>query len=545
MAFLSTLIIAVLITALTIPLLRRLALRHNLVDLPDERKVHSQPIPRVGGAAMVLGAFVPLVYWEWQNPFLRAYLLAAVILILFGLADDLRNIAPVWKLVGQGGAAAVIILLGGVRITTLGTLMPEGGSLPVWFSILLTLVAIVGVTNAINLADGLDGLAGGIGLLCIATIAFLAWQEGDLDIALIAVALCGATFGFLRYNTYPASIFMGDTGSQLLGFSAISLSLALTQGSTPLSPTVPLLILGFPVLDTLTVMTGRMVRGRSPFSADKTHFHHSLLALGLHQTESVLVIYMIQVGLILAAYRLRFYSDWLLLGGYLLFSAGVLALFAVSRQQGWQPKRARLLTDSKLYLARLRDRSPAIKYIFRSFYLIYPALVVLITVLAGRASGALSLAALAALAALVAMLAVWLYRPSSSVALLRGIIYLLVPYSVYRSEQWLAGQLPLVTWSYRLLFLLVVLLNILVSKLTRRSAGFKSTPLDFLIFFLTVALMLPAAQSPDYYLGLVGAKIIILYYGCEVLMAELRGKPTVLMCGVAVSLALLALRWFV
>jgi len=540
MEFLSTLIIAVLITSLTIPLLQRLALRYSLVDIPNERKVHSKPIARVGGVAMALGAFVPLIYWQRGDRFLQAYLLSALVLVAFGLADDLLDISPAWKFLGQSAAAAIIIGLGGVQVLTLGSLLPEGIALPPWGLIVLTLVAIVGVTNAINLSDGLDGLAGGISLLGIAFIGFLAWQEGDLIIGLIAVALCGAIFGFLRYNTFPASIFMGDTGSQLLGFSAIALALSLTQGNTPLSPAVPLLILGFPVLDTLSVMTGRIIRGRSPFSADKSHFHHSLLALGLHQTESVLVIYVIQVTLIVAAYLLRFYSDWLLLGGYLFFSATVLTIFAVTRRCEWEPKRTRPVWKWKLYLRFVRDRTSTIKYLYRGLYLLYPAMLVAIFAISGPASGAV---ALSAVGAVVLMALVHHFLPERFKSLLHGIVYLMVPYGVYLSERWIAGQPPVVATGYNLLFGLLALLNILVSKLTRRKEGFKSTPLDFLIFFLAVAPLLPVASAPDLWLGLVAAKVIILYYSWEVLMAEMRGAYTQVVCGIVTSMAALVLWW--
>lgn len=540
MSFLTTLISSVLLTAGTIPLLSRLALCYNLVDIPNERKVHSRPIPRVGGLAIALGAFVPLICWEWGNRFLQAYLLSAMVLIIFGLADDLRDISPLWKLVGQSTAAAIIIFMGGVRVVTLGSLLPEAVVLPPWILVILTLVAIVGVTNAINLADGLDGLAGGISLLGIATVGFLAWLEGDMIIGLIAVALCGAIFGFLRYNTFPASIFMGDTGSQLLGFSAITLALSLTQGNTATSPVIPLLILGFPVLDTLTVMTGRIIRGRSPFLADKSHFHHSLMALGLHQTESVLVIYVIQVALILAAYYFRFFSDWLLLGGYLIFSAAVLTLFSLSMNYEWEPKRAEPLIKVKTCLCRLRDKTSAIKYLFRGFCLLYPALLALTLAISGPVSGAVALT----IGGLMLLMAVVRYLlPDRFEYLLHGIIYLIVPYGVYLSEQWLNGQPPVIARGYNLIFGLVTLLYILVSKLTRRKDGFVSTPMDFLIIFLAAAPLLPEASAPDFRFGLVAAKIIILYYGCEVLMAELRGKYRILTVGVVAALTVLVARW--
>ena len=184
---------------------------------------------------------------------------------------------------------------------------------------------------------------------------------------LIALALVGAIFGFLRFNTYPATVFMGDTGSQLLGFSAITLSLDLTQGNTPLSPVLPLILLGFPVLDTLTVMAIRIATGRSPFLADRNHFHHNLMALGLRHTESVTVIYAGQTALVFAAFLLRFHSDWLLLSGYLVFSITTVVLLSVAGRNGWHEK---LVDVTELgssvfrYLQDVKIEGIAIRYAF-------------------------------------------------------------------------------------------------------------------------------------------------------------------------------------
>ena len=166
-----------------------------------------------------------------------------------------------------------MIFFGGLQIKFLGVCLPDGFQLPEILSVLLTLLAIVGVTNAINLSDGLDGLAGGSSLLIFLCIGYLAYTgsyiANNYFIVLISASVIGSIFGFLRFNTYPATVFMGDAGSQLLGFLAITLSLGLTQCNTPLSAFLPLLLLGFPVLDTLAVMVERISNGRSPFKPIK------------------------------------------------------------------------------------------------------------------------------------------------------------------------------------------------------------------------------------------------------------------------------------
>ena len=154
--------------------------------------------------------------------------------------------------------------------------------------------------------------------------------------ALLAVAVIGAIFGFLRFNTHPAIVFMGDAGSQLLGFLAVCLALYVSQASETVSRTFPLLLLGFPILDTLTVMSERIVKGVSPFKADKNHLHHKLMRLGMSHAESVVAIYALQFALVMSAFVLRFYSEWTLLLIYLVFCAIVLTGFFWADRHGWQ-----------------------------------------------------------------------------------------------------------------------------------------------------------------------------------------------------------------
>ena len=272
------------LTIVLIPILTGLARKVKAIDIPDERKIHQHPMPRAGGAAMALGALIPILLWVPQSPFSRAILIGAGIVTVFGITDDIRNLGYKAKFAGQLVAALVVVFYGGVEIRDLGMLVRDYALLPHWVAIPLTVLVIVGVTNAINLSDGLDGLAGGISLLTFACIGYLAYLNGQILVTLLSIASVGAVFGFLRYNTYPASVFMGDAGSQLIGFLAVTLSLKLTQGNTPLSPLLPLILLGFPILDTMTVMLERLAEKKSPFAPDKNHLHHKLIRLGFFHT---------------------------------------------------------------------------------------------------------------------------------------------------------------------------------------------------------------------------------------------------------------------
>ena len=259
---------------------------------------------------MGLGAFLPIILWAPVDQFVKSILIGAGIVVIFGLIDDVKQIGVRSKFIGQILAALIVIIYGGIKIKFCGMLAPPGFLLPDWASIPLTLLIVVAVTNAINLSDGLDGLAGGISLLTFICIGYLAYANNFQTIEIMSVAMVGAIFGLLRYNTHPAVVFMGDSGSQLLGFFAITISLALTQKSTQLSPVLPLFIIGLPVIDTLWVIIRRITLKKSPFVADKNHLHHKLMHLGLFHSESVISIYILHASMVFIAFIFRSKSDW-------------------------------------------------------------------------------------------------------------------------------------------------------------------------------------------------------------------------------------------
>ena len=295
------------------PIFINLAYRANILDIPDQRKIHLNPIPRVGGIAMGLGAFLPIILWAPIDQFVKSMLIGAGIVVVFGLVDDVKHIGFKPKFAGQIIAALIVILYGGLKVKSFGMLAPQGFLLPDWISIPFTLFIIVAVTNAINLSDGLDGLAGGISLLTFLCVGYLAYTYDFQSLETMSVAMIGAIFGLLRYNTHPAVVFMGDSGSQLLGFFAITISLSLTQQCDQLSPILPLYIVGLPVIDTLWVIIRRITLRKSPFAADKNHLHHKLMRLGLYHSESVISIYLLHASLVCMAFIFRSKSDWFLL----------------------------------------------------------------------------------------------------------------------------------------------------------------------------------------------------------------------------------------
>jgi UDP-GlcNAc:undecaprenyl-phosphate GlcNAc-1-phosphate transferase len=284
------LILASAVSMLVIPVVARLAPRLGLIDTPDPRKVHTAPTPRIGGWGIALGTLVPLVLLFKFDPLLQSFVIGVAALFLFGVWDDARELGHWPKFVGQAIATGIVVFHGDLYVTRLPFV--EGFSFAPLAGQLFTMVAMTGVINAINHSDGLDGLAGGETLLSLMAIAFLGHTASDGFVTGIALATIGGTLGFLRYNTHPAQVFMGDSGSQVLGFSLAFLVVDLSQVVNPaMSAAVPVLLLGLPIADILVVLYKRASGGMNWFRATRNHVHHRLLDLGFTHFESVVCIY--------------------------------------------------------------------------------------------------------------------------------------------------------------------------------------------------------------------------------------------------------------
>jgi UDP-GlcNAc:undecaprenyl-phosphate GlcNAc-1-phosphate transferase len=253
---------ALFLSIVSIPLLIRASGFLQLVDTPTEdRKLHTVATPRSGGFGIVIGVFFSLLLWLKPEDYLWSVFISSAIIVVFGLLDDRFDLHFSWKFFGQI-AAVVVLMAGGVVIDVVPLLGLNAA--PVWVSYPLTFFFILGVINAVNLSDGLDGLAAGIILLSLGLVAFFAYQIHSNAIVLVALAVMGGLLGFLRYNTFPARVFMGDTGSQFLGLITVSLAILVSQHeSSAISPALPLLILGLPILDNLMVMAIRHMKGFS------------------------------------------------------------------------------------------------------------------------------------------------------------------------------------------------------------------------------------------------------------------------------------------
>ena len=287
--------VAFAIAFLTTPPVKRFAESIGAIDVPkDERRVHNHPIPRMGGLAIFLGFVLSMLLFVDMSTQIVGLLLGTVIIAVMGALDDIVNLNAWVKLAGQIVAAGVAIRCG-IVVDAISNFTPSGGTTFLytnWLAIPITLFWIVACTNAVNLIDGLDGLAVGVSTISSLTMLLVSLFVAEPSVSLILAALTGACVGFMPYNRNPAKIFMGDVGSQMLGFVLSTASIiGLFKFHAIISFLVPLLALAVPLADTVFAFIRRIVHGQSPFHADRGHFHHRLLALGMSQKQAVAVLY--------------------------------------------------------------------------------------------------------------------------------------------------------------------------------------------------------------------------------------------------------------
>ncbi len=278
--------IALFFGLILIPIVRKISFRLGVVATPRKDRWHSTPTPKIGGVgifvAFAIALFLCLSYIPVEQP-PWALLLGATITFGLGLYDDFKRISPPAKLVGQIIATAIVVFFGrNLQFFEIEAL-----------NVLFTFAWLIGITNAINLLDNMDGLAGGIAFIAALMLSIMFWQISSYDLLLISLALAGAALGFLRYNFPPASIFMGDSGSQFLGFTLASLAIARVPRASDLLAIlgVPTLLFLLPILDTTLVTVTRILRGQSPAQGGRDHTSHRLIAFGLTERQAVLILY--------------------------------------------------------------------------------------------------------------------------------------------------------------------------------------------------------------------------------------------------------------
>ena len=544
MTLFSTFLISTIVTILLMPIFINLACKLNVMDFPNDRKVHCDPIPRIGGVVMALGALAPILIWAPLDEFVKATMIGSGILVVFGFVDDLRGIGFRSKFGGQILAALIVVLYGGLKIKTLSVFTPGSFSLPDWVAIPFTVTVIVAVTNAINLSDGLDGLAGGITLLSFLCIGYLSYLDGFQQNEVMSVAMVGAIFGLLRYNTHPATVFMGDVGSQLLGFMAITLFLSLTRKYHETTIILTLFIMGIPIIDTMCVIVQRVLKGRSPFVADQNHIHHKLMRLGLYHSESVLTIYLMHATLVCLGFIFRLKSPWFLMTFYALFSGLIIALISIADANGWRISRYHFLDKIvKGQLRVLKEERAIIKFSFRAVEIGFIFLLLFSCFLPSHINIYFSFFSVALL---FVILIAWQIKKEWAFNVIEVAIFLMIPFLIYLCERdviYLADTILEKAYSFS--FGLLIVFVLLTLKFSRRR-GFKSTPMDFLIIFVAVVVPnLPDERIQSWQMGLVAAKIVVLFFTYEVLKGELRLDTKRLSVTGIMTLMVISIRGFI
>jgi UDP-GlcNAc:undecaprenyl-phosphate GlcNAc-1-phosphate transferase len=350
-SYISAFLVAAVLNGLATPLMRKLALRLGAVAHPGGRNIHRQSVPRLGGVPIGLATLVPVVALLFVRHSVVAQavsedalkvigvVVGGVAMCALGAVDDLRGMRALHKLIAQVGVGALAFACG-LRIESV--FLPIVGGLSMGpLALPITVFWFVGVINAINLIDGLDGLAAGVVFFAgVTNFTVAAIISQDAFTAVLLASMLGAVLAFLFYNSNPARIFMGDSGSYFLGFllAATSLSGGAPKVSTAVALAVPVLALGVPIFDTLFAMVRRILERRSPFAADRRHIHHRLLDLGLTQHRAVLILYGATVGLTGFAIALALDRSWdigvaLVIGSIALI--GIIRFFSGRREHAW------------------------------------------------------------------------------------------------------------------------------------------------------------------------------------------------------------------
>ena len=281
---------------LLVPIIKKIAIHVNAMDMPNERKVHKVPMPRMGGLAIFLSFMLGYMLYARESTVMLSVLMGSFLIIICGMLDDINSIHARYKFIVQIIAAATVCIYGNLTLNYV-SFLGLNMYFPAPFNYIITIFFMVAIMNAINLIDGLDGLAAGISSIYFVTIAIIAFilnQMGGLDV-ILSLIMAGATLGFLVHNFPPASIFMGDSGSLFLGYIISVIALLGFKATTLTSLIIPICILAIPIFDTASAIIRRLLKGQNIGKPDKEHFHHQLLKMKFSPRTTILIIYFITI----------------------------------------------------------------------------------------------------------------------------------------------------------------------------------------------------------------------------------------------------------
>lgn len=528
--------LAMAISMVIIPQLIRWAPALGMLDEPDHRKVHVAPIPRVGGIGIVLGALVPMMIWLPFDADIISVLIGSFILLIFGTWDDVKELGHYVKFIGQFASAIIVVYYGDIYVSHFPfiglDLLDESIGRP------FTVIAIVGMINAINHSDGLDGLAGGESLLSLGAIIYLAYIFDGSQVMLIAAAVAGGIFGFLRFNSHPAYVFMGDGGSQFIGFILAVLVIYLTQQvNTVVSPALPALLVGLPVLDILAVFYLRAKHKMNLFKATNNHVHHRLLQLGFYHYESVIIIYSIQILFVMCAVLLPYESDGLIISIYLGVCFLLFSSLTFAERMG-----LRVHVDTKsrnVFFSSIMDRYEPVMSVP---YTMLGAGLSLFFVAAAITSTNIPIDFAVSAIVLMCLLALVISTKWLNMYFYRLVMFVTIAFSVF-----LLSTYP-PAWVQDEMFLLYtyfVIMGVLVFTCARLMGleRFRMSPLDYLMIIMAlISGLLPDTEVGSSSLTWMVIQIIVLFYACELIIQKMKNQFNSLTGAATLALVLVAIR---
>ncbi len=336
-------ILIILLTILLVSLVIKFSSKIGLLDIPNDRSSHVAPTPRGAGVAMFFSYMIVLILFH--NSFVYEYIgffLALFLIFVVGVYDDNKGVEPKIKFIAIIAATLLIFFINDFKIDTLGTWFGYEISLPWFFALIITIVAVVGFTNALNLLDGLDGLAGGVSLVIFLSFAYIGYVYEDNFIITVSLFMIFSLVGFLFFNWNPAAVFMGDSGSLVLGFV---IAIVAIKSIVYVSVTSVLLLAALPIIDTLVVMTRRIQRNLSPFNPDKTHIHHKVLTWRGSVDHSVMILVVIQIFFSFLGLLFRERGD-----------ESIFFLFALLLYLFFKALDERRLLRDKLYITKMKKK---------------------------------------------------------------------------------------------------------------------------------------------------------------------------------------------
>ncbi|MCB9227995.1 MAG: undecaprenyl/decaprenyl-phosphate alpha-N-acetylglucosaminyl 1-phosphate transferase [Deltaproteobacteria bacterium] len=527
---------ALIFSLVCTPFIKKFAIIFNLYDAPQAKAerykslaasdgFHKSPVPRLGGICFVGGFFVSMLLWFFPSD-IGNILVFSIIFFLLGFVDDLHPLSARFRLLCQVSCAAMTVFMGGLSIKFLSLTTETGIHLHPVFGYILSVFIIVGAINSINMIDGMDGLAGGIAIIGSVTLSYLHFLISDnLEVAFIlSIPLLGAVLGFLKYNTYPASIFMGDGGSNWLGFILGVQILLVLGGGMNAAPAhgihVPVisaaLCLGVPIVDTAWVIFNRIAKGVSPFTPDARHFHHILLKHGLNTQQAVTVIYFTSLlfavsGIIPVAFP----HEHLWIIAYLAF----FALCALLGTTAWSsPMISRLFSRDHFFFAfaHYSQRTRAILRLWESMnrYIIY-AILCITPLFASSSPEPVGYSAVAMIVLLL-ISAMFSYRSASdffpSFVLALSSSVLLTANNLKELYVVILGHSYNIHFLYNYLFIFLAVSVILFIIFSFRRQYLLVTATDFLMITLPLLfLLVPDPYREAYRLNTISIRSLILF----------------------------------